>query len=60
MERAGQTSLANGQDRLSEDTHALVRPAGTEDDGVMGVHDRDQGDVAEPALPPLTAPAPPG
>uniref|UniRef100_UPI002F90CBD0 hypothetical protein n=1 Tax=Streptomyces sp. NBC_01562 TaxID=2975879 RepID=UPI002F90CBD0 len=36
-------------------SHALVQPADAEDDGVMGEHDQDQDDVAEPARPPLSA-----
>ncbi|MET9663039.1 hypothetical protein [Streptomyces sp. NPDC006510] len=35
--------------------HALVRPAGPEDDGVVGEHDEDQEHGVEPARPPLTA-----
>ncbi|WP_435611373.1 hypothetical protein [Streptomyces sp. C10-9-1] len=34
--------------------HALVPPAGPEDDGVVGEHDQDQEHGAEPARPPLT------
>ncbi|MGW0778029.1 hypothetical protein ACWD01_31310 [Streptomyces sp. NPDC002835] len=34
--------------------YALFRPTGAEDDGVMGEHDQDQGDVAGPARPPLS------
>ncbi|WP_329538321.1 hypothetical protein OG568_59300 (plasmid) [Streptomyces sp. NBC_01450] len=37
------------------DPYALDRPAGAQDDGGMGEHDHDQGDVAEPARPPLNA-----
>lgn len=35
--------------------HALVVPAGSEDDGVVGEHDEDQEHGAGPARPPLTA-----
>ncbi|WP_413804289.1 hypothetical protein [Streptomyces sp. OE57] len=35
--------------------YALVRPTGAEDDGIMGEHDQDQGGVAEPTRPPLSA-----
>ncbi|MER6801605.1 MULTISPECIES: hypothetical protein [Streptomyces] len=34
--------------------YALDRPADAQDDGGMGEHDQDQGDVAEPARPPLS------
>ncbi|MEU6184213.1 hypothetical protein [Streptomyces coeruleorubidus] len=34
--------------------YALVRHANAEDDGVTGEHDQDQGDVTEPARPPLS------
>ncbi|MGW5401395.1 hypothetical protein [Streptomyces sp. NPDC003952] len=35
--------------------HALVVPAGAEDDGVVGEHNEDQEHGVEPARPPLTA-----
>ncbi|MEU4655218.1 hypothetical protein AB0G32_14980 [Streptomyces sp. NPDC023723] len=35
--------------------HALVVPAGAEDDGVVGEHDEHQEQGADPARPPLTA-----
>lgn len=34
--------------------HALSGPGATEDDGVMGEHNEDEDDVAEPARPTLT------
>ena len=44
----GQDHLANGQDRLSGDTYALVELSGGAHDGVVGEGNKDQGDIGEP------------